>query len=145
MWIGQNAVRRVFGRRQLSLFQIQPASGCSSLITTLASCFCTDLGLRQCSQNPFETWSGLLRFTNMTRTFKGTLDYILYTSNSLAPTAVLELPDELEVSVPCQARPTHTSTAQQTSAAQRTVVLLVTCTAASMSLYANVNLFTAMS
>ncbi len=38
-----------------------------------------------------------LRFTNLTRTFKGTLDYILYTSNSLAPTAVLELPEELEV------------------------------------------------
>ena len=37
------------------------------------------------------------RFTNLTRTFKGTLDYILYTSNSLAPTAVLELPEELEV------------------------------------------------
>ena len=41
--------------------------------------------------------ANLRRFTNLTRTFKGTLDYILYTSNSLAPTAVLELPDELEV------------------------------------------------
>ena len=33
----------------------------------------------------------------MTRDFKGTLDYILYTSDSLAPAALLELPDESEV------------------------------------------------
>lgn len=41
-------------------------------------------------------WS-LRRFTNMTTGFRGTLDYVLYTSNSLAPTALLELPDETEV------------------------------------------------
>jgi CCR4-NOT transcription complex subunit 6 len=33
----------------------------------------------------------------MTRDFKGTLDYILYTNNSLVPTAVLELPADSEV------------------------------------------------
>lgn len=33
----------------------------------------------------------------MTTGFRGTLDYVLYTSNSLAPTAILELPDETEV------------------------------------------------
>ena len=37
------------------------------------------------------------RFTNMTRDFKGTLDYILYSKNSLVPSATLELPDESEV------------------------------------------------
>jgi len=37
------------------------------------------------------------RFTNITRDFKGTLDYILYTSDSLAPGALLELPEEAEV------------------------------------------------
>lgn len=36
-------------------------------------------------------------FTNLTKEFKGTLDYILYTNNSLQPTAVLELPIESEV------------------------------------------------
>ena len=36
-------------------------------------------------------------FTNVTKDFKGTLDYILYTNNSLQPTAVLELPIESEV------------------------------------------------
>eukprot|EP00195_Chlamydomonas_chlamydogama_P016392 CAMPEP_0202900342 /NCGR_PEP_ID=MMETSP1392-20130828/11166_1 /ASSEMBLY_ACC=CAM_ASM_000868 /TAXON_ID=225041 /ORGANISM="Chlamydomonas chlamydogama, Strain SAG 11-48b" /LENGTH=568 /DNA_ID=CAMNT_0049586715 /DNA_START=168 /DNA_END=1874 /DNA_ORIENTATION=- len=40
-------------------------------------------------------------FTNITKDFKGTLDYILYTNNSLQPTAVLELPVEAEV----QSRP----------------------------------------
>jgi CCR4-NOT transcription complex subunit 6 len=37
------------------------------------------------------------RFTNITRDFKGTLDYILYTADSLAPGALLELPEEAEV------------------------------------------------
>eukprot|EP00798_Chlamydomonas_sp_ICE-L_P010482 gene10482-8446_t len=36
-------------------------------------------------------------FTNVTKDFKGTLDYILYTSNSLQPTAVIELPIESEI------------------------------------------------
>lgn len=36
------------------------------------------------------------RFTNITRDFRGTLDYILYTTDSLAPAAALELPDESE-------------------------------------------------
>eukprot|EP00210_Caulerpa_lentillifera_P005163 g4935.t1 len=35
-------------------------------------------------------------FTNYTDTFKGTLDYIFYTSNMLSPTALLELPSEEE-------------------------------------------------
>jgi CCR4-NOT transcription complex subunit 6 len=37
------------------------------------------------------------KFTNITRDFKGTLDYILYTADSLAPGALLELPEEAEV------------------------------------------------
>ncbi|KAK2077208.1 hypothetical protein QBZ16_004842 [Prototheca wickerhamii] len=41
--------------------------------------------------------TGEPRFTNFTRDFKGTLDYILYTSDSLIPTATLELMDESEV------------------------------------------------
>lgn len=45
------------------------------------------------------------RFTNVTRDFKGTLDYILYTSDSLAPAALLELPDEGEVRL-CTLNPT---------------------------------------
>lgn len=36
-------------------------------------------------------------FTILSKDFKGTLDYILYTSNSLRPTAVLELPLETDV------------------------------------------------
>ena len=38
-----------------------------------------------------------LQFTNIGKDFLGTLDYILYTDNSLVPTAMLELPEETEV------------------------------------------------
>jgi CCR4-NOT transcription complex subunit 6 len=41
--------------------------------------------------------TGEPRFTNITRDFKGTLDYVLYTRDSLAPCAALELPDESEI------------------------------------------------
>ena len=41
--------------------------------------------------------TGEPRFTNITRDFKGTLDYILYSKDSLVPAAALELPDETEV------------------------------------------------
>ena len=41
--------------------------------------------------------TSMCRFTNITRDFKGTLDYILYTADSLAPGALLELPEEAEV------------------------------------------------
>ena len=37
------------------------------------------------------------RFTNMTRDFQGTLDYIMYSRDYLAPSGALELPDESEV------------------------------------------------
>ncbi len=37
------------------------------------------------------------QFTNVGKDFKGTLDYILYTTDSLAPVATLELPDDAEV------------------------------------------------
>lgn len=37
------------------------------------------------------------KFTNCTRDFKGTLDYILYSKDFLAPSGCLELPDESEV------------------------------------------------
>jgi len=37
------------------------------------------------------------KFTNMTRDFKGTLDYIMYSRDYLAPSGALELPDESEV------------------------------------------------
>lgn len=33
----------------------------------------------------------------MSKDFQGTLDYILYTSDSLVPTAALDLPEESEV------------------------------------------------
>jgi CCR4-NOT transcription complex subunit 6 len=36
-------------------------------------------------------------FTNISKDFKGTLDYILYTKDSLIPTAILELPAEAEI------------------------------------------------
>ncbi len=36
-------------------------------------------------------------FTNMTKDFKGTLDYIFYTNTSLQPTSILELPTEADV------------------------------------------------
>ena len=39
----------------------------------------------------------LVQFTNVGKDFKGTLDYILYTTDSLAPVAMLELPDDAEV------------------------------------------------
>jgi CCR4-NOT transcription complex subunit 6 len=38
--------------------------------------------------------TGEPRFTNCTRDFVGTLDYIFFTRDSLAPTALLELPEE---------------------------------------------------
>lgn len=41
--------------------------------------------------------SPLLQFTNMGRDFQGTLDYVLYTTNSLVPTATLELPEESDL------------------------------------------------
>ncbi|KAK9806248.1 hypothetical protein WJX72_007236 [[Myrmecia] bisecta] len=37
------------------------------------------------------------KFTNVSKDFKGTLDYILYTTDSLVPTATLELPEDSEV------------------------------------------------
>ena len=37
------------------------------------------------------------KFTNLTRDFKGTLDYILYSKDFLVPSGALELPDESEV------------------------------------------------
>lgn len=40
--------------------------------------------------------SGEPRFTNITKDFRGTLDYILYTTDSLVPSATLELPDDSE-------------------------------------------------
>lgn len=44
-----------------------------------------------------EPTTGEPRFTNITRDFKGALDYILYTRDSLVPSAALELPDESEI------------------------------------------------
>lgn len=38
-----------------------------------------------------------VQFTNMGRDFQGTLDYVLYTTNSLVPTATLELPEESDL------------------------------------------------
>jgi hypothetical protein len=40
--------------------------------------------------------TGEPKFTNIGRDFRGTLDYILYTTDSLVPAAALELPDESE-------------------------------------------------
>ena len=39
----------------------------------------------------------LLQFTNWSKSFKGTLDYIFHTSESLVPVATLELPDESDI------------------------------------------------
>lgn len=36
-------------------------------------------------------------FTNRTQDFTGTLDYVFFTSNSLCPSALLELPDEADI------------------------------------------------
>ncbi len=36
-------------------------------------------------------------FTNLANNYKGTLDYILYTTKFLQPTALLELPTEAEI------------------------------------------------
>lgn len=41
--------------------------------------------------------SGEPIFSNITRDFMGTLDYLFFTANSLAPTALLELPSEAEI------------------------------------------------
>lgn len=43
------------------------------------------------------TMPAAVQFTNMGRDFQGTLDYVLYTTNSLVPTATLELPDESDI------------------------------------------------
>ena len=42
----------------------------------------------------------VVQFTSMSKDFQGTLDYILYTSDSLVPTAALDLPEESEVASP---------------------------------------------
>lgn len=34
------------------------------------------------------------QFTNVSKDFKGTLDYIFFTSESLVPTSLLDLPDD---------------------------------------------------
>ena len=39
----------------------------------------------------------MVQFTNLSKDFKGTLDYILYTSDSLVPCAVLDLPEEADM------------------------------------------------
>ena len=41
-----------------------------------------------------------MQFTSLGKDFQGTLDYILYTSDSLVPTAALDLPEEADVSSP---------------------------------------------
>lgn len=38
-----------------------------------------------------------LQFTNMSQSFTGTLDYVLYTTDSLVPSATLELPDQSDI------------------------------------------------
>lgn len=40
------------------------------------------------------------QFTSISKDFRGTLDYILYTSDSLVPTATLDLPEDADVSTP---------------------------------------------
>ena len=58
--------------------------------------------LKKPSYTPTTLLSSLLRpcpacrFTNITRDFRGTLDYVLYTTDSLVPAAALELPDDSE-------------------------------------------------
>lgn len=38
-----------------------------------------------------------MQFTNLSKNFKGTLDYIFYTPESLVPVSTLELPEESEI------------------------------------------------
>ena len=42
--------------------------------------------------------SGCLQYTAWSKAFKGTLDYIFHTSESLVPVSTLELPDDSEMS-----------------------------------------------
>lgn len=59
-----------------------------------------DAGLPKLKQR-LDRLHGEPLFTNLTKGFKGTLDYILYTVDSLAPLSLLELPTEADV----QSRP----------------------------------------
>ena len=38
-----------------------------------------------------------MQFTNWSKSFKGTLDYLFYTPDSLVPVSTLELPEEAEI------------------------------------------------
>ena len=55
------------------------------------------LGMRDSQCALLIACDAVLQFTNMGQGFQGTLDYVLYTTNSLVPTATLELPDEADV------------------------------------------------
>ena len=64
----------------------------------VAMLFCQTAPLRLYeSATPTSDTYVVLQFTNMGQGFQGTLDYVLYTTNSLVPTATLELPDEFDI------------------------------------------------
>ena len=67
----------------------------SAYNTVFNSPDCDHAAMRQ--KRRLDPVTGEPRFTNVTKDFKGTLDYILYSKDSLVPSAALELPDETEV------------------------------------------------
>ena len=63
------------------------------------------------AQNPAQALSGGMcggtQFTNVSKDFKGTLDYILFTTDSLVPAALLDMPDESLLHARCVALVSH--------------------------------------
>lgn len=68
----------------------------SSAYATIAAATDDDHAVQR-QKRRLDPATGEPRFTNITRDFKGTLDYVLFGRDSLVPSAALELPDESEV------------------------------------------------
>lgn len=68
----------------------------ASAYATVASASDVDHAAQR-QRRRLDPMTGEPMFTNITRDFKGTLDYVLYSRDSLVPSAALELPDESEV------------------------------------------------
>jgi CCR4-NOT transcription complex subunit 6 len=67
----------------------------ASAYSAVAACPDADHGSQR-QKRRLDAANGEPKFTNITKDFRGTLDYILYTTDSLVPAAALELPDESE-------------------------------------------------
>lgn len=83
--------------------QLPLASACAALAAAPDS----DPAIRKQKQRLDPKWQEP-KFTNQTKDFKGTLDYILYTTDSLVPVGLLELPEEGEVKKPNGGVPNET-------------------------------------